>query len=361
MLRSFQVGNHRSIREEQELVLIPAYEGTTPVVPVAAIFGANATGKSNLVDALRFMQEVVRSSFRLWEAERGVPRRPFRLGSRMLAESSTFAVDIHVADTEYLYGFAVNDTRVVEEWLYSYGHSHRKTVIFERSGLDVTLGDSLRERVSRRKLLTTALRDNALLLSTAMQVGEQPEFVPAYRWFARQLRFASSTPGPFERRGRTARVATALRTYPEYAALVRAADVDLADIRVEVAEEPSPTQSTEWIDREAGQQDQPAEPDAVGEPTESSEASHSQARPRARLVFVQGTDGTRMTSREQSAGTLAYIDLLSRVLDTLAEGATLVVDEIDTSLHPRLVARLIELFHDPVANPRTAQIGRAHV
>lgn len=63
-----------------------------------------------------------------------------------------------------------------------------------------------------------------------------------------------------------------------------------------------------------------------------------------------------MTVAEQSAGTIAYVDVLTDVLATLDRGGVLVVDELDTSLHPRLVARLIELFRDEQTNPRHAQL-----
>jgi hypothetical protein len=361
MLRSFQVGNHRSIRDEQELALIPGYEKNgRPVVPVAAIYGGNATGKSNLVNALQFMQEAVRSSFRLWEAERGVPRTPFRLDAGMLAEPSTFAVTFRIRDTEYVYGFGADDTKVREEWLYAYRQTNRKTVVFERAGLEVTLGDSLRERTSRRKLLTTALRDNALLLSTAMQVGGQPEFAPVYRWFAGQLRFGRSTPRPWApglaEQVEAARVEHALRTHPKYVELVRAADVDVADVRVEVDERPSAVdfgRFDEAIRRPAELTEAEAQ---VEGPASPERATHQRVRPPRRLVFMQGTNRTVMTRGEQSAGTLAYVNLLSYVLDALVDGSTLVVDEIDTSLHPRLVTRLIELFRDQSTNPHPAQL-----
>jgi predicted ATPase len=74
MLRSFRVENHKSIKDEAELLLMPVYDKSRPVVPVTAIFGANAAGKSNVLDALRWMRQAVIDSFRLWEPERGVPR-----------------------------------------------------------------------------------------------------------------------------------------------------------------------------------------------------------------------------------------------------------------------------------------------
>jgi uncharacterized protein len=364
MLRSFQVGNHRSIRQEQELALIPAYEKDAPVVPVAAIYGGNATGKSNLVSALRFMQRAVRSSFRTWEAGQRIPREPFRLGVAMLAEPSTFVVNLQLADGEFVYGFGVDDARVVDEWLYAYGASHRKTVVFERAGLQVTLGDSLPERSSRAKLLTRALRDNALVLSTAMQLGEQPEFAPVYRWFARNLRFVTSTP-PFL----VDRVAGTLASHSSFVELVRTADLDITDVRVVTIEPPPSAAEEAALDGIGGEIRRLSELAEVVDDEESladvskrvqrleRERQTLRSRTQRReLVFMHGEELTKLAPREQSEGTLAYVHLLTYVLDALAGGSTLVVDEIDTSLHPRLVARVVELFRDPRTNPHTAQL-----
>lgn len=276
-------------------------------------------------------------------------------------------VDLVLPGGQYVYGFSVDDTEVVEEWLYLYRETNRKTVIFERAGMEVSLGDSLRERSTRHKLLTAALRDNSLLLSVAMQVGEQPEFVPIYRWFGRELR----TRLP-RQRGRVPplvyRVPKAKESYPAYLDLVRAADLDIADIRVVENEIPASEADLAVvgaIDAEIRSlralievmdgEDAADLHDRVRR-LEARRAHYSGGRRRRELVFVQGESGTLMTVAEQSAGTIAYVDVLTDVLATLDRGGVLVVDELDTSLHPRLVARLIELFRDEQTNPRHAQL-----
>lgn len=72
MLRSFRLTNHRSFATEQELSLLPVYDRAQPALPVAAIYGANASGKSNLLDGLAFMRSAVLDSFRSWDADGGV-------------------------------------------------------------------------------------------------------------------------------------------------------------------------------------------------------------------------------------------------------------------------------------------------
>lgn len=75
MLRSFRLTNHRSFAAEQELSLLPIYDRDRATLPVAAIYGANASGKSHLLGGLCFMRYAVLNSFQRWEPESGVPHR----------------------------------------------------------------------------------------------------------------------------------------------------------------------------------------------------------------------------------------------------------------------------------------------
>jgi hypothetical protein len=346
---------------------MPAYEKSAPVVPVVAIFGGNAAGKSNLLDALRFMQTAVRRSFGQWESGAGVPRTPFRLDAAALAEPSTFAVDLLLDGAQYVYGFEVDDSQVTSEWLYRYGETNRRSVVFEREERTITLGDSLPERVSRTKTLDRVLRDNALLLSAATQVGEQPEFVPVYRWFQTGVLVPRVDP----LRIRTVlprRIEQAVDT-PGFVDLVRAADMDIVDVRVEETREPVSERSLRDAEMLEGELRQTEAALAAAESDEQKaqrvrqigrlrELRDRMARPRVRreVIFVQGDNAVPMTIDEQSAGTVAYIDLVAHALKALASGGALVMDELDMSLHPRLIARLVELFRSAQTNPHTAQL-----
>src|SRR5690242_6563565 len=131
MLRSFRVANHRSIRDEAELLLLPAYDKSSRGVPVVGIFGANASGKSNLLDALRWMQEAVRTSFAVWEPGTGVPRHHFRLAPAAAEQPSTFVVDVMIGEVRHTYGCVADSDRILAEWLYTYPLG-KKRGIFER-------------------------------------------------------------------------------------------------------------------------------------------------------------------------------------------------------------------------------------
>ena len=127
MLRSFRVCNHQSLRDEHELSLLPASDKDRAVVPVAAIFGSNAAGKSSLLTAMKFMHSAVKLSFATWEPDAGVRRTPFRLSPHSLVEPSTFVADIMLDWVPHVYGFTVDDERVQTEWLYTYAKRRKKS------------------------------------------------------------------------------------------------------------------------------------------------------------------------------------------------------------------------------------------
>lgn len=156
MLRSFRLGNHRSFRHEQELLLMPAYNPRRGTVPVVAIYGANASGKSNLVGGLRLMADLVRRS-PLREPGTGVLREPFRPDGD--SEPSVFVAEIVVDDVRCTYGFSVDSERVHAEWLYSYPYN-KKRVLFEREFDRISFGSTVqhREKLSSSNVRSTKRR-----------------------------------------------------------------------------------------------------------------------------------------------------------------------------------------------------------
>ena len=322
MLRSFRVENHKSIRDEQELSLLPAYDKSKPVVPVAAIFGGNASGKSNLLDSLRWMQGAVLHSYARWEADSGVPRVPFRLDIDASLKPSAFVVDLILDGVQHVYGFTTDDNRILEEWLYSYPRRHKR-VIFERSGSSVEFGSTIPERRTRSELLSSFMRDNSLLLSAAVQ-AKQEEVTPVYRWFREGLRFIAD-----ERRhgrrlmsGMAEWMFRAGDRFPGFVELLRVADLGISDLRlVETLEEPSALalDRADRIETEIGMLESSLDsaPDelrsALAARLESlrSELSYTRsARRRRELLFLHGEDGVALSPTEESDGTLAWINLL---------------------------------------------------
>jgi hypothetical protein len=318
VLRSFRVANHKSIRDEQELLLVPAYDKTRPVVPVAAIFGANASGKSNLLDALRWMQDAVVNSFAAWRPGSGIPRTPFDPRMRAGADTnggsvpSGYAVEMVVDGTRFAYGFDVDDTHVREEWLYAYPHNRRR-VIFDRRGDRWTFGSTVSKSVAEAASRMT--RPNALFLTVAARLN-LAEVQAAFGWFE-----LGSRVGPVPAQAWMEEVARLLDG-PRRGALVeliRAADVGVTDIL-----------STRGLD--------------------------DSLRYAVDLQFRHGSSETWLPSASESAGTLRWLQLMVATLPVLEAGCLLCLDELDTSMHPRLTASYVDLFRDEEINNRGAQL-----
>lgn len=340
MLLRFRVANHRSIRDEHELSLIGTEfnEGTarqTPLtnkgrpvtmLPVVGLFGANASGKSNLLGALRFMRRSVRGSFADWAKVPGtVPREPFKLDPACRGKTTLFEVDLLLGhdSIRYTYGFELSDERIEAEWLHAYPHGKRNVWFDREAGRAAEGGDEFVFRGTgfrgRRDDLVALTRPNALFLSVGAALND-PQLSQVYRWFVESLWFVAPGADLSARARWTRRLLTDHERSSDFldriTRLLAVADLGVTGIE---------------IDRDSGQ---------VG------------LRHRA----PGGGEVPLDLQTEESLGTHAWFAFVGPLLTVLDSGAALVVDELDSSLHPTLAAEVVRLFQDPGSNPRDAQL-----
>jgi uncharacterized protein len=354
-LLAFRAENVRSFRDEFELSLISTRlaeedavrlvtwrEGGRPigVLPVAGVFGANASGKTNVVKVMDDMRTHVLHSFRAGNPTGGIPRRPFLLDPAARRRPSRFEVDLVLEGVRHEYGFALDEERVLDEWAYSYPHG-KAVRLFHRRGPDVELGSA--ERVKGRAVIGL-LRPNALFLSTAASANH-PVLLPIYAWFTRNLRLAEASSRQF-RQALTTELLDDDARRGQVLALLRAADLGITGAK---------KHSLDPVVKECLQHavriitGQEGEPDGADEgPTFDQLGVH--------LTHRGATGEVELDAQDESLGTLVWFGLVGPVIEALADGAVLLADELDASLHPALVAELIRLFQDPKSNPRRAQL-----
>lgn len=345
LLLSFRMENFRSVRDEQRLDLTRSVNdyadgfAAPDVVPAAAVFGANASGKSNVLNGLITMFRMIR-----WTADRpdeGLPYWPFLLGP-VEEETTTFEATLLIDGVRYIYGFSFDADRIVTEWLRS-SPKGRPRVLFERrADGSWYFGDSM---TGQTQSLANATRADALLLSTAKLLNHEV-LSPLQERLAALVhslnsenaeRFLQATLESMSHDSRRRQIS----------GLLAKADLGVGSVVIE--EERMDDEARETFTRVL----RAAAPELSPEEFEAR-INLSRLSP---MLEHRGTDGmVRLPYRFESVGTQNFLALLGPILDVLDTGGVLVVDEIDTSLHPRLVSELVRMFQSPRSNPHQAQL-----
>lgn len=195
MLLEFRCSNHRSIRDE---ILFSAIAGSdkthaeniekvadVEVLKSAVIYGANGSGKSNFIDAISFVKNLVSNSIN-HQPGQGILQVPHKLDG--YERKSNYIIQFIVDGIRYAFGFSLQNMIVVEEYLY-YFPNGRQTKIFERMGEDYSAGRNFRNRFNSCK---DVLKPNRLMLSCAANFSSVEEVTAAYRFFNDELVIYSS-------------------------------------------------------------------------------------------------------------------------------------------------------------------------
>jgi hypothetical protein len=334
------VANYRSLRGDHELSFVASdvedeivrrtgvQSGGREigVIPAVGVFGANGSGKSNLLSAMRAMRAAVRNSVADWARDDGVPREPFALDPACRHENTLFEVDLLLgaAKVRYTYGFELSDQRVEAEWLHAYPDGH-KQVWFDREadrdgGKEFRFpNENLRGGKDRLVALT---RPNALFLTVGASFNHK-QLGAVHRWFIDNFWLVTSGGDVAKRsdytRERLIDSRRGLHYRKRVESLLQVADLGIVGLDVD--------------------ESLPAE--------QQVRLLHSSGRGKpVALDFLT----------QESLGTHAWFAFLGPVLEVLERGSVLLADELDSSLHPILAAEVVRLFQDPDANSEGAQL-----
>ncbi len=338
MLLSFSCSNHRSIRDRVQFSmmankdpshiqsLIP-WEGNH-FLRAAAIYGANGSGKTSFIGALGLLQILVVKSTQLQ------PGELTRLTPHKLAQEEPTCFDIQfTADgVRYAYGLTMFQGQVDEEYLYMFPEK-RKTQVFERKGMEVTPGYRFRGKF--KSAIDDVLKPNRLFLSCAANFSNVPEVERAFRFFHGDLVFYP----PKDNNWRTYTVRQ-LEETPElkarFLAMLQRLGTGIQDFRVE------------W-------RETPAE-----EPINSEGIQTNAAPKRSFSVYLQYGPFETNLRAEESSGVQRLFEIICPMLDILDQGKVLIFDEIETSLHERLVWELLQIFLNDRSDPPAQLIFTTH-
>lgn len=356
MLVSFRASNVRSFRDEFELSFqattlanpdvvrhVPWHAGgggePLRLLPVAALFGANASGKSNVLKAMADMRHAVADSFSGWTPDGGTHRRAFRLDPGAEDHPTTYEVNLVINGVLHWYGFEMDSERITREWAYHYPRGRRK-LLFSRDSDQI----DFRPLKAKGAAVAALLRPNALFLSTAAAAGTE-DLMDLYGWLRRNLRIAM-TGSERSRQHFTTHLLEHAEHREQVLALMRAADLGIVDItREEVDQE---------VKERVARVMRVVSAD-MGEPVDEEQMLEGLVDVR---LHHRGAGGEQVAfgMQDESLGTMVWLGLVGPVIDALARGMVLLVDELDASLHPSLTSQIVRLFQDPKTNPRRAQL-----
>lgn len=354
MLLRFSVSNHLSIRDRQELLFsvsglengndglirCSAAPGGT-VLPVAVIYGANASGKSNLIEAIHFVRSMVLSSHSKGEPGRGVPVRPFRLGTASGSASSRFEVDFVIETVRYHYGFEASGKAFEEEWLYAFPGGRRQ-MWFDRVRGKFRFG---RELKGKNRVIADLTRPNSLFISAAAQNDHMQ--------LSRVFSFFQSI-GGVQGLGVPGQAVSSLLTgrngldkrVIDFLGKIRTGVVDYRQTKTEL-----PPAIREFQGKLVA-----VIKDAFGSEKVLSGLEDEQ---HATVELGHNTDAGEVVYFDleaESDGTRRLLVVLSAAFEALDAGTILCVDELNASLHTQASEAVLRLFCSRKFNPNGAQL-----
>ena len=336
MLQQFSVTNHRSIRERTTISLLATRDsslrdcilspdetqrasrsasrpyGSKALVPVLALYGANAAGKSNLIHALLLMRSFVAGEHARPLKDAPLPQEPFAFteGNSL---PTTLEVIYYFEGIKYAYGFSFDRKKIIEEYLY-YWPNGREALIFSRTGNNY----QFRENISEQQTLAGRTPENRLYLVSSNE-WNCPQTAKAYLWFTRKLSDLSGETLSFDQTLAALKQGGNLKGKILHEMLV--ADLGIVDIRI----------------------------------------SDSSDIPQITMVHqLQTTEGDvkqyPLLLSQESQGTQRFFSRIGSWIQALEMGGVLIVDEIEASLHPLLTRHLIETIQDKSVNRNQAQL-----
>lgn len=302
----------------------------------ALVYGANGSGKSNLLLSLSLMRRIVLSSA---SDQRGnlLGVKPFRLVPSYRDLPSEFEVIFIAEGVRYQYGFTATSTQIHEEWLYAYpkGQAQRWFVrewdenekTYQWSSGDYLQGD--------KSVWQRNTRENALFLSTAVQLNSK-QLQPVFDWFLNTLKFIGVHGAG---QGTTAELIDTGKK-SDVLKYLQAVGIEMADILVE----------PRAFEGERLQE-------LPEEIKDKLIKKFSYVSAKVKTIYSDSTgELVEFSLDDESDGTQKFFKLVGPWIDVLNNGSVLFVDELSNSLHTHLIRFLIGLFNNPQTNPKNAQL-----
>lgn len=354
MLIEFSVKNFMSFKEkttfsmvagtgnenEENIVEFPSFNER--ILKIASIYGANASGKTNLIKAFTVAILMIRKSNNRQVGEKLMEMEPFAFDENSKTEPCEFEFVFYAKGNKYIYGFIADKEKIYEEYLYQY-FSAKPTRIFERT--NVNEYKFLQSDEGKLNTIKTQNIDNKLFLATATTWNYDKTKEP-YLWFAKNIDTYT---------GGMLLSDFALESYSKdeneelkkfTLKLLNEADIVIKDFSVEIEERDIDNNMLMLLKN-------------LNIPTQSMPQRHRNVK--IRMVHEVINENGDMKNYElnlmnESSGTQILFSFAPVLKDVFENGKILVIDEIERSLHPSLVEMIIKFFNHAEINKGNAQL-----
>lgn len=332
MLLQFDCANHKSVKDRISFSMLAGSDnsgeeylkvfGKNKVLRSAAIYGANGSGKSNFLDAVRYVCNMVGRSV-YFPPGTGSLQLPHKLSSP--GTPSEYEIKFVKNDILYAYGFAVVGDRVDEEYMY-YWPKGRKVRIFERRGVEINAGPKFRGQFDTS--IKEVLKPNRLFLSCAANYSAVAPVEEGFQFFTKDLVvYDSDLSGAW--------LNYSMRTLSQeqhikdvFLQVLKALGIPVQDVRIEF-------EPVSMADLRQVAQIPPLLEELIG----------GQNRERVEVKVVYDQFETDLMN-EESDGIKRLFQILCPLIDIMENGKVVLWDELEANLHEALVLQILHLFRD---------------
>ena len=345
MLIDFTVSNFRSIKEPQTLSMLATKAGENPdnvikvddslrVLKTAVIYGANGSGKSNVIKALNAFKSLLRHSSILMPRDRIEQYQPFKLDKSCLDKPTVIEIEFSdINNIRYKYTVKFNDHEIINESLFFYPKNKEAKLFIREKGKAIDSGDSLK---GAKLSIEKQLLPNQLFISKAANNNHE-QLGRIYRTL-----LAVGGISILDKSDYTSPIAKTILTiidtgdiFDQVGTLLKNADTGIEKTYLK-------EEKIRFKDVSA---------------TNDSDESSPEIRTSHKMYDGEKEIGTTAFNLyEESEGTQKLFDLGGAILFLMSSGQTVIIDELNNSFHPLITEMLIKLFHNPKTNPKNAQL-----
>lgn len=360
MLLRFGIENHLSICDYQEISCAasslkdePSHllqmktrgDSVKQFVPLVALYGANAAGKSNMIGGLRFLFSAVTASYDHWRKKKTLPHTPCKIHGDGENRTSLYDCDVLIGEVRYHYGFEISKEGFVAEWLHSYPHGLKKVLLKrdfrEPEGQQIYFGPSV---TKLNPSLHELARDTKTLFLSVSGAVTHEAFTPVFTFFKESMVIITPSAGRPQQQIAEELADDQVREAVE--AFLEKADFGIGGVKIVSAKVDS--EQVEFRKKLKRMLSELVE----------GEVDFNVDDEEKEIYFVHKCGDNRtfeVSQARESTGTKHLLSMLAPILSALKTGKTVVIDEITTTLHTKLSEELIKLFASPETNTNNAQ------